>query len=200
LALVISLINATVGIIVGACWGYFRKIDPFMIELRNFIGNIPALLLYMLLLSILTQMDAPQWFSYIFTLTVVGWLGMATFIRNQIIIINDREYNLASKSMGTSGKRIITHNLLPFVLPVIITQISLSIPAAISLETSLSFFGLGFRTDDVAIGPILTLGYNQFTTYPWTLLFPALILGLIIISFYLIGLALSDALDPKTHR
>lgn len=200
LALVISVINTIVGIIIGACWGYFKKIDPIMIEVRNFIGNIPGLLLYMLLLSILTQMNVNQWFAYIFTLTITGWLGMATFIRNQIIIINDREYNLASKSLGTSGKRIITHNLLPFVLPVIITNMSLAIPATVSLETSLSFFGLGLKSTDVAIGPMLTLGYGQWLAFPWELLFPALVLGLIVVSFYLIGLALSDALDPKTHR
>lgn len=200
LALVISLINAFVGIIIGAIWGYFRKIDRFMIELSNLIGNIPSLLLYMLLLSIMQQLNVPLFFRYIFTLTITGWLGMAQFIRNQVIIITDREYNLASRTLGTSGITIITHNLLPFILPVIITNIALAIPSAVGLETSLSFFNLGLGADDIAIGPMLTLGYSNWIQYPWEILFPALILGILVVSFYLIGLALSDALDPKTHR
>lgn len=200
LALVISLINAFFGVIIGSIWGYFKKIDRLMIEVSNFLGNVPSLLLYMLILSVFRQNNTNWVFSYIFTLTVIGWLGMAQFIRNQIIIINDREYNLASKALGTSGINIISHNLLPFILPVIITNVALAIPSAVGLETSLSYFNLGLLPDEIAIGPMLTLGYNGLSTYPWELLFPALILGLIVVSFYLVGLALSDSLDPKTHR
>lgn len=200
LAIVISLINAFTGIIIGTIWGYFRKIDAIMIEIYNFFGNIPDLLLYMLILFVLRQLGINEFVSFIFTLTVTGWLGMARFIRNQIIIINDREYNLASKTLGTSPFRIITHNLLPFILPVIVTNISLAIPAAVSMETALSFFGLGLSNTTVALGPILNLGYKNWVDYPWTLFYPALTLGLLTVSFYLLGLSLSDALDPKLHR
>lgn len=200
LALVVSLINAFFGILIGMIWGYFRKLDPILIEVYNFFGNIPSLLLYMLLLTILNQVGANIWVSFIFVLTITGWLDMARFIRNQIIIINDREYNLASKTLGTPAFRIITHNLLPFILPVIITNISLAIPSAISAETSLSYFGVGLKGTSIALGPILTCGYQSWMSHPWELLWPTVILGLITISFYLLGLALSDALDPRSHR
>lgn len=200
LALVVSLINAFFGILIGMIWGYFRKLDPILIEVYNFFGNIPSLLLYMLLLTILNQVGANIWVSFIFVLTITGWLDMARFIRNQIIIINDREYNLASKTLGTPAFRIITHNLLPFILPVIITNISLAIPSAISAETSLSYFGVGLKGNAIALGPILTCGYQSWMSHPWELLWPTVILGLITISFYLLGLALSDALDPRSHR
>ena len=200
LALVVSLINAFFGILIGMIWGYFRKLDPILIEVYNFFGNIPSLLLYMLLLTILNQVGANIWDSFIFVLTITGWLDMARFIRNQIIIINDREYNLASKTLGTPAFRIITHNLLPFILPVIITNVSLAIPSAISAETSLSYFGVGLKGTSIALGPILTCGYQSWMSHPWELLWPTVILGLITISFYLLGLALSDALDPRSHR
>lgn len=200
LALLISLINAVSGILIGMIWGYFKKIDAFMIEVYNFFGNVPQLLLFMLLSTIFFQLGMNKYVSFILVLTSTGWLSMARLIRNQILIINDREYNLASKTLGTPAFRIITHNLLPFILPVIITNISLSIPAVISTETALAFFGLGFDSLSVALGPVMTAGYQSWINHPWELLWPTVILGLITVSFYLLGLALSDALDPRTHR
>lgn len=200
LALVVSIINAIVGIIIGMLWGYFKKLDPIMIEIYNFFGNIPSILLYLLLLSIMRQLNVNEWLSFVFVLTITGWLGMARFIRNQIIIINDREYNLASRTLGTPARRIILHNILPFILPVIITNLSLSIPGAISAETSLTFFGVGLKSTSIALGPLMTLGYSNWQAFYWQLLFPTLILGTITVSFYMLGMALSDALDPRTHR
>lgn len=200
LALIVAVIDAVIGIVIGTIWGYFKKLDGFFIEIYNVIGNIPSLLLYMLLSFILKQAGANQYFSLIFVMTVTGWLGTARFIRDQIIIINDREYNLASKTLGTSPVKIITHNLLPFILPVIVTNISLDIPAVIGMETALSYFGLGLSNNAIALGPIMTLGYKQWVDYPWTLFVPTVVLGLITMSFYLLGQTLSDCLDPRTHR
>ena len=200
LALVVSLINSVVGIFIGMLWGYIKKLDPIMIEVYNFFGNIPSLLLFLLLTNILLQMGVNQYVAFIFVQTITGWLGMARTIRNQIIIISDREYNLASQTLGTPALRLISHNLLPFILPVIITNVSLAIPSAIGTETSLSFFGVGLNSSSIALGPILTIGYNSWINCPWQLLFPAGILAAITISFYLLGLALADASDPRTHR
>lgn len=200
MALIVSVIDAVIGIVVGTIWGYFKKLDPIFIEIYNVIGNIPSLLLYMLLSFILKQAGANEYFSLIFVMAVTGWLGTARFIRNQIIIINDREYNLASKCLGTNPFRIITHNLLPFILPVIVTNISLDIPAVIGMETALSYFGLGLSDSAIALGPIMTLGYKNWVDYPWTLLWPAVVMGVITTAFYLLGQTLSDCLDPRTHR
>ena len=91
-------------------------------------------------------------------------------------------------------------NLLPYLLAVIVQQLSLTIPGMISSECSLSFFGVGLPSNSVSIGAILDLGRKYFKTYPWELLAPAGFLAAIIFAFYLIGLALADALDPKKHR
>lgn len=200
IALVVSIINAVVGVIVGTIWGYFRQLDAIFIEVSNVINNIPGLLVYMLLAFILRTANVNEYFSLIFVMTITGWLGTARFIRNQILIINDREYNIASKTLGTNPFRIITHNLLPFILPVIVTNISLEIPSVIGTETVLSYFGVGLSNNAIAIGPIMTLGYKQWVDYPWTLAWPAIIMGIITISFYLLGQTLSDCLDPRTHR
>ena len=88
LATVVALINTILGIIIGSLWGYFRKLDPILIELRNFISNIPDLLLYFLLMQFLK----PSFWVIVFLLCMFGWMGLAGFIRNQIIIIRNNHF------------------------------------------------------------------------------------------------------------
>ncbi len=197
LAVVVSLINVVLGIVIGSFWGYFRRIDPFMIELRNFIYNVPQMLLYMLLVYVLR----PSFWVLVFVMCLFGWMGLASFIRNQIIIINNREYNIASKSLGSRPVKMITHNLLPYLVSVIVTVISSTIPGVITAEVGLTYFGLGFDTStEVTLGSMMTLGYTTFMDFPHTLLWPALVASLLSLSFFLMGINLADATDPKNHR
>lgn len=202
LALVSSAINIVIGTLIGLVWGFFRRLDPIFIEIYNLVSNIPSLLLYMLLAQIFAQAlpTVPVEVRLIISLTLLGWLGIARFIRNQTIIITNREYNVASKTLGSSPMRIMMKNLLPYILAVIITELSLLIPGMISSEVSLSYFGVGLPSQDIALGVLVKAGVSFVSTYPWQLLFPGLILAWIIFTFYLFGLALSDALDPKKHR
>ena len=202
LALITSSIIVLVGTGFGLIWGFFRKLDPFFIELYNLIANIPALLLYMLLSYVFIQSfpAMPPEVRLIISLTVASWIGIARFIRNQTIIITNREYNLASKTLGTPPARIMTKNLLPYLLSVIITQTSLIIPGMISSEVAMSFFGVGLPSNAISIGALLEIGRQKFELYPFQLLAPAGVLSFIIFTFFLFGLALTDALDPKKHR
>ena len=202
LALISSAINIVIGTIAGLIWGFFRKLDPIFIEIYNLISNVPSILLYMLMSMIFTRVfkDWPVETRLIIALTIFGWIGVALFVRNFTLIINNREYNIASKTLGTSPWRIMIRNLLPFLLGVIITELSLMIPGMISSEVTLSFFGFGLPSSDISIGCILDLGRSQFDQYPWQLLVPATALAVVIFVFYLLGLALSDSLDPKKHR
>ncbi len=197
-----SVIVTVVGTLVGLAWGYFKKLDAIFIEIYNLISNVPSLLLYLILATIIR--DSFSWISIegrlVLSLTIFGWLGVALSIRNLVIIITDREYNVASKTLGTPPFRIMIKNLLPYIMSVIIINISLTIPGMISSEVSMSYFGFGLNGMDHSIGAILNLGIKFFSTYPWELLAPAFVLFWIILTFFLIGNALSDALDPKTHR
>ena len=202
LALISSAINIVLGTIVGLIWGFFRKLDPIFIEIYNLISNVPSILLYMLMSVIFARAFpslTPE-VRLVVALCIFGWIGVALFIRNFTLIINDREYNVASKTLGTSSWRIMMRNLLPFLLGIIITEISLMIPGMISSEVSLSYFGFGLPSSSISIGSLLDLGRRYFIDYPWQLLAPAFFLAIVIFVFYLMGLALSDSLDPKKHR
>lgn len=202
LALISTVINIIIGTLVGLAWGFIRKLDPILIEIYNLVSNIPSLLLYMLLgmvFSVAFPYMAPE-IKLVICLCLFDWIGVALFIRNFTLIITNREYNVASKTLGTPTFRIMLKNLLPFLSGLIITEISLMIPGMISSEVTMSYFGFGLPTTTISVGVLLDNGRKAFDQHPWQLLAPACTLAFVIFIFYLLGLALSDALDPKKHR
>ncbi len=200
LGTVVALIDTVVGILIGSIWGYFRKLDPIMIEFRNFVNNVPSILLYFLLMQFLN----PSFWTIVLVLCMFGWLGLAGFIRNQIIIIRNREYNVASLTLGSSPRAMITHNLLPYLVSVIVTVVSTAIPGAISSEVGLAFFGLSFSPSngDITLGQLLTAvtSAGEWIDHPNLLIVPLIVMVPLTVSFYIVGLTLADATDPKNHR
>ncbi len=202
IAIVESIIILILGTIGGLCWGYFKKLDGLFVEIYNFVSNIPSLLIYMLLSVIFTYSlpNLSTEFRLILSLTMLGWLSLALMIRNLVLIIDNREYNVASKTLATPASRIMFKNYLPYLLGVIITEFSLIIPGMISSEVSMSYFGVGLNSLDISLGAILELGIKYYSLYPWQILAPGLLLAIIIFAFFILGTTFSDALDPKKHR
>lgn len=193
----VALVEAVVGILVGVLWGYVRKLDFFFTELYNVLDNIPQTLLLILISYVLK----PGVSAIIFALCLTGWLGMARFIRNQIIIIRDRDYNLASRCLGVSTGRIIFKNLLPYLVSVITMRMALAIPAAIGNEVFVTYIGIGLPLDTPSLGNLINTGRSLMTMAPlrYQLYFPVIVLAVITVSFYIIGNAFADAADPKNH-
>ena len=193
----VALVEAVVGILVGVLWGYVRKLDFFFTELYNVLDNIPQTLLLILISYVLK----PGVSTIIFALCLTGWLGMARFIRNQIIIIRDRDYNLASRCLGVSTSRIIFKNLLPYLVSVITMRMALAIPAAIGNEVFVTYIGIGLPLDTPSLGNLINTGRSLMTMAPlrYQLYFPVIVLAVITVSFYIIGNAFADAADPKNH-
>ena len=193
----VALVEAVVGILVGVLWGYVRKLDFFFTELYNVLDNIPQTLLLILISYVLK----PGVSTIIFALCLTGWLGMARFIRNQIIIIRDRDYNLASRCLGVSTGRIIFKNLLPYLVSVITMRMALAVPSAIGNEVFVTYIGIGLPLDTPSLGNLINTGRSLMTMAPlrYQLYFPVIVLAVITISFYIIGNAFADAADPKNH-
>lgn len=195
LALICALINMTVGVLVGAIWGFSKKVDMVMTEVYNIIGNIP----YILLISVLVMIMQASFTTMVFALTITGWLGIAYFIRTQVIIIRDREYNLASKCLGTPILRIATKNILPFMTSVIVTLMATEIPSYISYEVFLSYIGLGLS--DMSLGKLIFEAESAMLTPGWGFEFwsPVAVASIITVVLYVVGQNLGDASDPRTH-
>lgn len=193
----VALVEAFVGILIGVLWGYVRKLDFFFTELYNVLDNIPQTLLLILISYVLK----PGVSTIIFALCLTGWLGMARFIRNQIIIIRDRDYNLASRCLGIPTWRIILKNLLPYLVSVITMRMALAIPSAIGNEVFVTYIGIGLPLDTPSLGNLINTGRGLMTmaSLRYQLFFPVLVLAIITISFYIIGNSFADAADPKNH-
>lgn len=195
LALIVALGECVVGVVIGCLWGYVRQLDRFLTEVYNVINNVP-MIIYMTLISLLIG----QSFTVMaISLICFGWLTMAKNVRNLVMMYRDREYNLASRCLGTPVWRVLTKNILPYLISIIILRLALSIPATIALESTLSYLGLGLGIENPSLGILLRNARNYFLDRPYLLIFPAVIVSLITITFYLVGNAFSDAADPRNH-
>ena len=195
---VVGAVEAIVGIVVGALWGYVKSLEKIITEIYNVVDNIPTTIV----LILMTYIFRPSIGTMIFALCLTGWLEMARFVRNQIIIIRDREYNLASRCLGTPTMRIILKNLLPYLVSVIMLRIALAIPSAIGSEVFLTYIGLGLPISIPSLGNLVNEGRMLMMTpaLRYQLVFPTIVISIITISFYVIGNTFADSADPKNHK
>lgn len=197
IGIAVAVIDAAVGIFVGVLWGYVKKLDWVLTELYNILDNIPTTVVLILVSFIMR----PSVWTIVFAMTVTGWIGMARFVRNQIVIIRDRDYNLASRCLGTPTFRIIMRNLLPYLVSVIMLRMAVSIPAAIGSEVFITYIGLGLPVSIPSLGNLINTGRSLMMnpSLRYQLIYPTIVLSVVTISFYIVGNAFSDAADPKNH-
>lgn len=197
IAFFVAMIEAVVGITVGVLWGYVRQLDFFFTELYNICDNIPSTII-LILISYVASPSVP---TLILGMSLTGWIAMARFIRNQILIIRDRDYNVASRCIGTPTFRIVLRNLLPYLVSVIMLRMALTVPAAIGSEVFVTYIGLGLSVETPSLGNLINDGRQVMMQagLRYQLLYPTIILSFVTIAFYLIGNAFSDAADPKNH-
>ncbi len=190
-----TIITEFVGVVVGMFWGFSKRVDAIMIEVYNVLANIPMTLVAMILMYALGS----GMLQLIFALSVTSWVGTAYFIRVQVMIIRDREYNLASRCLGTSTSKIITHNILPYLISVIMTSISRDVPNFISYEVFLSYIGIGLSQEYASLGRQIQKYSAYMSSTPYVFWIPVVISAFISISLYIVGQTLADASDPRTH-
>lgn len=195
LALICAAINMTVGVAVGLVWGYSQRVDRVMTEVYNVVANVP----YILLIAVIVLILSASFWSMVFALTVTGWLGVAYFIRTQVMILRNREYNLASRCLGTPLYRIALKNILPFMTSVIVMLLAAELPSYISYEVFLSFIGMGL--EDRSLGKLIESSQSAMLTPGWELEFwsPVAVASVITVVLYVVGQNLADASDPRTH-
>lgn len=197
IGLIVGMSEAFFGIIIGAMWGYIRGLDKIITEIYNVLNNIPSTIIMVLMSYILR----PSLSTIIIAMCITGWLPMARFVRNQVIIIRDREYNLASRCLGTPTKRMIFKNLLPYLVSVIMLRIAIAIPTAIGYEVFLTYIGLGLPLSIPSLGNLINEGraVMMSPSLRYQLIYPTIVLSIITISFYVLGNTFADAADPKNH-
>lgn len=208
-----SLIVLVIGLLYGSISGYFGgRVDLIMMRIVDIIYSLPDTLMVILLSVVLGQTIGPMiqgtvlasignnMISLFVVFGLLYWVGMARLVRGQILSIKNNEYVLAAKAMGAKPRRIIRKHILPNCMSVIIISVALQIPSAIFTESFLSFIGLGVQAPMPSLGSLANAARGGMQSYPWKMLFPAMAICLIVLSFNLLGDGLRDAFDPKLRR
>ena len=183
----------TIGLVWGSISGYFGgTVDLVMERISDILGYIPGIVLLTLIIIHLGS----NFGSFLFSMCLTGWLGTAGLTRTQFYRFRGREYVLASRTLGASDARLITRHILPNGLGTIITASVLIIPSVVFSEANISYLGLGLKNES-SLGVILSDNQAELLTSPYLLIFPAVIIALLMISFNLFGNGLRDAINPS---
>lgn len=193
----VALWENLIGLILGVIWGYVRKLENIITSIYNVLNNIPKVIV----LILLAYTMKPSMLNMIFVMCITGWLDTARLVRNMVVIIRDREYNIASRILGTPTPRIMFRNILPYLVSMFVLKTTLSIPAAIGYEVFMTYIGVGLPASIPSLGNLINEGreYIIVPSLRYQLMIPALVLSIITVSFYTVGNSLADASDPKNH-
>lgn len=197
IAFLAALIDLIIGVAYGGISGYYGgRIDSTLQRIIEVLVGIPNLVVIMLMIIILQ----PGIISITIALSITGWTGMARIVRGEVLKIKNMEYVLASRTLGTSTRKIITKHLLPNISGIIIINTMFTIPSAIFFEAFLSFIGLGLVPPEASLGTLINTGFRYLRIYGFLLLYPAIVISVIMIAFNVVADGLRDALDPKMHK
>ncbi|MCR4694409.1 MAG: ABC transporter permease [Pseudobutyrivibrio sp.] len=194
IAIAAALIDMIIGMSYGLISGFFGgAVDMVMQRILEIWNGIPRLVIVTLLLLILK----PGMITIIFALMLTEWVGMSRISRAEMLKLKEQEFVLASRTLGAGSFFIIFKEVLPNIIGPIITQVMFSIPTAIFTEAFLSFVGLGIPVPQCSLGSLISDGYDCFTTHPYQIVPPIIIMALLMLSFNLLGDGLREAFDPK---
>ena len=194
IALVSAIINMTVGMSYGLISGYFGGwVDSIMQRFAEINNGIPRLVICTLLLMVLK----PGFSTIVLTLVITEWISMSRIARAEMLKLKEQEFVLASRTLGAGSFHIIFKEVLPNIIGQIITQLMFSIPTAIFTEAFLSFVGLGIPVPQCSLGSLINDAFNSFTTHPYQIVPPIVVLAILMLSFNMLADGLREAFDPK---
>jgi len=201
-----GLIGTAVGAFAGFRGG---RIDDIMMRITDLFIGLPLLVLLIIMRLLpekqpwaATVLGQPGSKRLMVTLiTLVAWMTTARIVRGVVLSLKEKEFVEAARAVGASDKRIIVRHLVPNTIGPIVVSMTFIVAAAISLESTLSFFGFGLDPTQSSWGNLLAdAGTAIITKKWWLVLFPGLVLLITILCINFMGDGLRDALDPKQEQ
>ena len=205
----ITIINFIIGLIWGAISGYYGgTADLIMERITDILSNVPSIIIMTIVqiqlnnnLALNQALGAVGCIVVAFLIAFVynGWVGVSSTTRMQFYRFKGQEYVLASRTLGARDSRLIFKHILPNAAGTLVTSCVLMVPSVIFSESNLSYLGIiDFSTSNiVSLGAMLNDGQGKLSTYPHILLFPAIVISLLMISFNLFGNGLRDAFNTS---
>ncbi len=198
LGVIVAVVNFCIGIVYGAIQGYYGgKRDLIMSRICELVGAVPSMIIITLLKFHFESVNVVLLLFISFFIT--GWMGVAGTTRMQFYRFKNQEYILAARTLGANDRRIMIKHIFPNAIGTLITRSVLTIPGVIFAETSLSYLGIINldSKDRTSVGTLLANAQPFLATYPHMMVFPALVICLLMLSFNLFGNGLRDAFNPS---
>ncbi len=221
-----TLVSFFIGITWGGVAGYFGgKVDAVLMRIVDVLYTVPFFIVVILLMVFFAGQEGPLFKAFKSVLSVfvahpedpsyfpifqilivfaalggISWLTMARIVRGQVISLRGQPFVEAARSIGAGHTALIFRHLLPNALGPIIVYTTLTIPEVMMTEAFLSFLGLGTQEPLSSWGLLAATGADSMDLYPWTLIFPALMLAISLFCFNFLGDGLRDALDPRIRK
>ncbi|MFC3932327.1 ABC transporter permease [Streptococcus dentapri] len=196
IAVAATLIDLVIGVSYGLISGFIGgKTDTIMQRIIEVISSIPNLVIVTMLGLLLGNGIT----AIVISIAIVGWTAMARQVRNMTLSYKERDFILASRTLGESNLKIAFKHILPNISGIIIVQVMMTVPSAIMYEAVLSAINLGVKPPTASLGSLITDAQENLQYYPYQLVIPALALVFISLAFILLGDGLRDAFDPKLN-
>jgi peptide/nickel transport system permease protein len=190
---VATMVGVAVGLVAGYAGGAF---DTVTMRFFDALLAFPAILLAIVILAVL----GPGLLNAILAIAIVNIPAFARLTRANVLVEKNRDYVDAARAVGLKPARLIFRTILPNTVSTILVQITVSMAAAVLLESALSFLGLGTPPPAPSWGAMLSVGRGFMALAPWYAIFPGLAITLLVMGFYLLGDGLRDALDPRRQK
>jgi ABC-type dipeptide/oligopeptide/nickel transport system permease subunit len=188
--LVIVLIGLPIGALAGLLGGWF---DFAVMRVVEVLSSIPTILLYVLLMIALGS----GFGNIIIAMALTGWIGIARLVRGQVLSLKETDYVRAARAMGGGTRHIVLLHLIRNAMTPVIVSLALGVPGAMFAEAGLSFLGLGIASPEASWGQMIGL-YQGYIQSSWHLtVFPAIVLAVTLLAWFLVGDGVRDALDPS---
>lgn len=195
IAILATLIPEAIGMIVGGISGYIGgRVDMIIMRTIDVLMGIPSLI-YMILLMVV--LGSGNILTLVIAMSITGWMGSARSTRGLVLQLKNREFVVASETLGASSAWIIAKRLIPNTMGIRVVSITMSLPSVIFYEAFLSYIGLGVTPPSPSWGQLIKAAGEVFRYYPYQFIIPCVCVSVTMLCFNLIGDGLRDALDPK---
>lgn len=197
IAVTVGLVSTVLGTTIGSLAGYFRGwAESTLMRVTDVFLTLPLLVIA----AVIGQMNKSGPLMLALLLGLLTWMSLARLVRGEFLSLREKEFVEAARALGASSRRIIFKHILPNALGTIIVNATLTIAAAILLETAVSYLGFGVQNPDTSLGKLISDNQNAFLVRPWLFWWPGLFIVAIALSVNFIGDGLRDAFDPKQNR
>lgn len=212
-AILVEIIDITLGIFVGVLAGFFGGwIDQLLARFTDIMFAFPGLLFAILLtgifggwaddnlskIPVLGPNGNARLLLVSFALAFTTWPLMARYVRGQTLQLKEQQFVEAARTSGTTNVGIILRHIIPNLFSIVVVVATLDISGTIIGEAGISLLGLGVKPPGSSIGLMIASASQYVDTHPWEVLVPSVILALIVLSFSFFGDGLRDAFDPRS--